>query len=294
MDTLCSGVTSFVGYVVHNLNEHLGGDTAPTALFFSQRPVFSFIQVFHPITWRLEAVTFVSELKTIEQQLAKKGDTKDVRKAFWRIVGKIKRLDPNEVNNELVQKTTDIRNRLFKQKVVLSVNKGLGLFFFIALFAFIGFIWTLLYFETFLVLFIILPPLFMLIALNGTLLVLTIFIAYGAYPWGRYFGGVIARVKFDGFYRYSPGELGLKIEYLSYLKTTQSRRKWVFGFPIIWVFGIFFILIPIAWFLNPAGIWMPLLIVLLFGVFYTVIYYRKTGELYRFMRERRIEQEIKR
>ncbi len=239
-------------------------------------------------------MTFVSELKTIEQQLAKKGDTKDVRKAFWRIVGKIKRLDPNEVNNELVQKTTDIRNRLFKQKVVLSVNKGLGLFFFIALFAFIGFIWTLLYFETFLVLFIILPPLFMLIALNGTLLVLTIFIAYGAYPWGRYFGGVIARVKFDGFYRYSPGELGLKIEYLSYLKTTQSRRKWVFGFPIIWVFGIFFILIPIAWFLNPAGIWMPLLIVLLFGVFYTVIYYRKTGELYRFMRERRIEQEIKR
>ena len=177
---------------------------------------------------------------------------------------------------------------------MLSVNKGLGLFFLIALFADIGFIWTLLHFETVLALFIILPPFFTILALNAILLVLMIFMAYGAYPWGRYVGGVIARVKFDGFYRYSPAELGLKIEYTSYLKTTQSRRKWVFGVPVIWVFGIFFILLPIAWFLNSAGIWTPLLIVLLFGVFYLVIYYKKTGELYRFIRELRIEREMKR
>ncbi len=119
-----------------------------------------------------------------------------------------------------------------------------------------------------------------------------IFLAYGAYPWGRYIGGIIARVKFDGFYRYSPVELGLKIEYISYLKTTRSRRKWVFGFPIIWIFGIFFMLLPVAWILNPAGIWTPLLFVLLFGVFYLVIYYMKIGELYRFVRELRIEREM--
>jgi hypothetical protein len=243
---------------------------------------------------RLETVTIASELRTIEQRLDKEGDTKEIRKTFWRIVGKIKRLNPTEVDDEVIDKTANIRNRLFKHEVVLSVNRGLGLFFLVALFADIGFIWALLYFETILALFIILPPFFRLLALNGILLVLMIFMAYGAYPWGRYVGGVIARVKFDGFYRYSPGELGLKIEYTSYLKTTQSRRKWVFGVPVIWVFGIFFTLLPIAWFLNPSGIWTPLLMVLLFGVFYLVIYYKKTGELYRFIRELRIEQEIKR
>lgn len=239
-------------------------------------------------------MTLESELRAIEQRLDEEGDTKEIRKTFWRIVGKIKRLDSKEVNNKIIEKTAHIRNRLFKNEVVLSVNKGLGLFFLVALFAFIGFIWALLYFDTILALFIILPPLFMLIVLNGILLVLIILIAYGAYPWGRYLGGVIGRVKFDGFYRYSPGEFGLKIEYISYLKTTQSRRKWVFGFPVLWVFSLFFMLLPIAWIFNPSGVWTPLFMVLLFGVFYMVIYYKKTGELYRFMRELRIEREVNR
>ncbi|MDO8124423.1 MAG: hypothetical protein Q6364_08610 [Candidatus Hermodarchaeota archaeon] len=239
-------------------------------------------------------MTIESELRAIAQQLDKEGDTKEIRKTFWRIVGKIKRLDAIDVTDEIIEKTAHIRNRLFKHNVVLSVNKGLGLFFFVVLFALIGFIWTLLFFETILVVFITLPPFLTLITLNGLVLVLIIFIAYGAYPWGRYLGGVIARVNFDGFYRYSPGELGLKIDYKSYLRTTRSRRKWVFGFPIIWIFGIFLILLPIAWFLNPAGIWTPLLLVLLFGVFYMVIYYKRVGELYRFVRELRIEREVNR
>ncbi len=243
---------------------------------------------------RWVAVTIESELRTIEQRLDKEGDTKEVRKSFWRIVGKIKRLNSNEITPEIIEKTANIRNRFFKHKIVLGVKKGLVLFFFVAFFALMGFIWTLLYFETILTLFLILPPFYALIALNGLLLVLLIFIAYGAYPWGRYLGGIIARVKFDGFYRYSPGELGLKIEYRSYLRTTRSRRKWVFGFPIIWIFAIFFLSLPIAWILNPAGIWTPLLLVLLFGVFYMVIYYKKVGELYRFLREFRIEREVNR
>ncbi|MFX1300933.1 MAG: hypothetical protein ACFFAL_07570 [Promethearchaeota archaeon] len=239
-------------------------------------------------------MTIESELRTIEQRLNKEGDTKEIRRAFWRIVGKIKRLDPTEVRDEIIEKSAHIRNRLFKHKILLSVNRGLGLFFLIAILAFIAFIWALLFFETTLELFIILPPLFTLLALNVILLVLMIFLAYGAYPWGRYIGGVIARVKFDGFYRYSPGELGLKIEYTSYLKTTQSHRKWVFGFPVFWIFGLFLLLIPIVMVLNPTGIWTPLLMVLLFGIFYMAIYYRKTGELYRFIRELRIEREIRR
>ncbi len=141
--------------------------------------------------------------------------------------------------------------------------------------------------------FVVLPPLFVLILLNAIILLFTVFVTYGVYPWGRFLGGVIARVKFEGFYRYSPGELGLKIEYSSYLRTPQSHRKWVFGFPIILVFGYLLLLLIVAWLVNFAGIWAPLILVVGFGILYLAIYYMKTGELYRFMREVRIERELK-
>ena len=238
-------------------------------------------------------MTLLSDLQAIEQQLDQEGDTPQVRKAFWRTVGKIKRLPPNAVSDETVVKTTEIRNRLFKHKIVLGVGKGLVIFFLLAHLAFFGFLWALLHFEAVISMILILPPLFLLLLLNAVILLLTVFVAYGVYPWGRFLGGVIARVKFDGFYRYSPGELGLKIEYNSYLRTTQSRRKWVFGFPILIVLGYLFLLFIVAWLVNPAGMWAPLILVVGFGIFYVAIYYMKTGELYRFMREFRIERELK-
>jgi hypothetical protein len=238
-------------------------------------------------------MTISSDLQSIEQQLKQDGDTPQVRKVFWRTVGKIKRLPPNELSDETINKATEIRNQLFKQKVVLGVGKGLVIFFILAHLAFFCFLWTLLYFENVISMIIVLPPLFLLILLNAVILLLTVLVAYGVYPWGRFLGGVIARVKFDGFYRYSPGELGLKIEYSSYLRTTQSHRKWVFGFPIILVFGYLFLLLIVAWVVNLAGIWAPLILVVGFGFFYLAIYYMKTGELYRFMREVRIERELK-
>jgi hypothetical protein len=41
------------------------------------------------------------------------------------------------------------------------------------------------------------------------------------------------------------------------------------------------------------GLRLPYYLAFLFGVFYLIIYYKRTGELYRFMRERRIEREVK-
>ena len=241
----------------------------------------------------MNSITILSDLQTIETRLENEGDTLAVRKAFWRIIGTIKRMEPNEVSDEVISKATEIRNRLFKKDTVLGVGQGLVIFLFVFVFAMLGYIWLLLYVESTLSIFIILSPLILMIVLNILLLIICVFVAYGSYPWGRYFGGVIARVKFDGFYRYSPGELGLKIEYTSYLRTSQSRRKWVYGFPIVWVFGSLFILLPISWFLNPRGIWAPLIIIILFAIFYVAIYYRKTGELHRFMREFRIDRELK-
>ncbi len=239
-------------------------------------------------------MTILSGLQTIEQRLETEGDTPQIRRTFWRTVGQIKRLAPNEVSEDIIVRTTEIRNRLFKPEVVLTIRKGLAIFFIVFLLAMFGYLWVLLYFEPTLALFIILPVPIFLVVLNGLLLIICVFVAYGSYPWGRYIGGLIARVDFEGFYRYSPGELGLKIEYASYLRTTQSRRKWVFGFPIIWVFGSLIFLIPITWILNPSGIWAPLIIISLFGIFYVAIYYRKVGELYRFLRELRIAREVKR
>lgn len=224
----------------------------------------------------------LDDLVQIENRLEVEGDSKQVRRAFWRIVGKMKRLAPSEVTDGEIDKATEIRNRLFRQPVIMGVGKGLLIFFLIAFFSYAAFIWALLYLEVH------------ILVLNGILFFLSIFALYGVYPFGRYLGGRIARVKFEGFYRYSPGELGLKIEYVSYLKTTPSRRKWVFGFPIIWIFTFLFLEVVIAWFLNPLGFWAPLIFLISFPIFYIAITYRKLGELYRFIRELRIEREVKR
>jgi hypothetical protein len=207
-------------------------------------------------------------LEDIEKQLETKGDTRLVRRAFWRIVGKIKRQDPASLDDTTIEKAAAIRNQLFRHPVILGVRTGLLIFLIDAILAFAAFFWVLLNFVAALTTIIVLPSTILILLLNVVLAIITVFLLYGVYPWGRFLGGVIARVRFEGFYRYSPGELGLKIEYISYLKTTQSRRKWVFGFPILWVFTFIVILIPIAWFLNPAGIWTPLIICILFGIFY--------------------------
>lgn len=242
----------------------------------------------------MDSLTFLTELEAIEDRLEKEGDTKSVRKGFWRIIGRMKRQDPGTISEPTIKKAAEIRNRLFKQSVILGLNKGLVIFLFVALLALSGFVWILIFFEPTLSFLILLPPFILTIAFNGVLLLVSVLIAYGVYPWGRFLGGAIAGVKFEGFYLYSPGEFGLKIEYTSYLQTTQSRRKWVFGFPIIWVFGSLFLLVLIAGLLNPAGIWAPLLFVIFFGPFYILLYYKKTGELYRFVREHRIAREVKR
>jgi len=229
-------------------------------------------------------MTLLADLETIEKRLSDEGDTPAVRKVFWRIVGRIKRQDPTELEDAVIVKAAELRNQLFKKQVVLSVGKGLLIFGIIALLSFSGFIWLLLN-GTQLITNIVLY--------NGVLFGVGIFIFYGVYPIGRYLGGVVAQVKFDGFYRYSPGELGLKIEYISYLKTTQSRRKWVFGFPIFWVAAFIILQLLLAWVTNRQGIWAPLFFLIIFPFFYYALIQVKEGELYRFIRELRIARELK-
>lgn len=223
----------------------------------------------------------LENLLAVENQLKREGDTSKVRRVFWRLVGQIKRLDSNEISDEVIEKAAEIRNSLFKQKVVLSIRKGLSIFSFTAILSFAVFVWANLFLS--------LDILWM----NIVLFLICFVLMYSLYPLGRYLGGLVACVKFEGLYRYSPGELGLKIEYVSYLKTTRRRRKWVFGIPIAWIVIFLFLELTIIFFLNPIGIWAPIFSIAFYVVFLVALHrLSKTGELYRFIRELRIEREM--
>ena len=46
----------------------------------------------------------IADLEKIEWRLDDEGDTADVRKTFWKIVGRIKRQDPSEIEDEVIEK----------------------------------------------------------------------------------------------------------------------------------------------------------------------------------------------
>lgn len=117
---------------------------------------------------------------------------------------------------------------------------------------------------------------------------------YFGYPLGRYLGGVVSRIKFDGFYRYSPGELGLKIEYTSYLKVEKRKRMLVFGIPKFWILFLILIQIIIVILFNPIVILDPIILLIVYILSLVATYrIKKTGELYRFIREIKIAREKK-
>ena len=57
-------------------------------------------------------MVLLDDLQEIEKQLDAEGDTKAVRRAFWRIIGKMKRQPRAEVSESESVKATEIRNRL--------------------------------------------------------------------------------------------------------------------------------------------------------------------------------------
>jgi len=228
------------------------------------------------------ASRILDELLEIEKRLQQEGDTEQLRKAFWKLVGKIKRLDPSKVDDEIVKKAAFIRNRLFKKKVVLNVKKGLLLFFVGCLISFAVFI----YFN-------------LCLSLDSSYMTALLFISgmtivYFGYPLGRYLGGLIAGIKFEGFYRYSPGELGLKIEYTSYLRSRPRGRILLFGTPIFWEILLILIQLTIVLHFNPNALLGPILLLVALILSLIIIHYTmKTGELHRFIREIKITREVR-
>lgn len=155
----------------------------------------------------------------------------ETRKQFWKLVRQIKR-NPRPDDQEVL-KAAEIRNILFE------ANRGrtfplvpvLALETVIGLLCLWGYIWTL---ET---------PLAWggILAwsisqwLNFGLRFLFVFgvIAF-FYPFGRVIAGKWAGIKLEGICRDEFYEPTVKIDYVTFLKTPASKRKWFFFFAGFW------------------------------------------------------------
>lgn len=125
------------------------------------------------------------------------------------------------------------------------------------------------------------------------LAIVNFFLVYFWYPFSHFLRGILSDIKFEGFYRYGPSELGLKIEYKSYLRA-GTKREFMFGFAVVWVFASQVILILATYIFEKRLVIAPVAILCLFTVAYLIETRKKTGELYRFSRERRINAKFKR
>jgi hypothetical protein len=189
------------------------------------------------------------------------------RKQFWNCVGQLKRLD--SIPNDLVDDIADIRDRLYVNRLgrayptwkVMLLNNIAGLLFLCSVFLFsadailmaislsiIGM--TILmgvYYQislqnwkyglpvTMVIIFgsIILDILLLrnspnlLISINKLLVIAAIPCFYLN---GRWIGGKVAGISFDGVSRDVFGLFTLKINYQSYLNAHPTQRQWIFFF----------------------------------------------------------------
>lgn len=118
-------------------------------------------------------------------------------------------------------------------------------------------------------------------------------VVYSSFIVGRLIGSLITGIKITGFYRYNPLELGMKLDIVSYLKAKQKNRVIFFLTPIVFENLVFLFQSFLLVYLNNEFYWVPLVLVILNFLFSYAIYkFKKTGELYRFIREVKILREL--
>ncbi len=236
----------------------------------------------------LPEISEVSEIEEIKKKLDEEGDTKGVRRAFWRIVGRVKRgefqtNEINETNEKIIEEITEIRERLFKKRVILPTAKGAILFPIGFAISMITFIWINLANTLSVSL-----PLYLLLFLSELPVI------YFGFLTGRLLGGVFSGIKFDGFFRYSPLEFGVKVNYKSYLRASQWKRVTLYGTTILFQAIIMLVLALIVYEYNPEAIPIPVAFLFLWIIGSAIIHQKaKTGELHRFLRELKIALELR-
>ncbi|MBO8182668.1 MAG: hypothetical protein H0Z28_07735 [Archaeoglobus sp.] len=225
----------------------------------------------------------ILEIKEIKRMLEEEGDTKEVRKAFWRFVGRMKRgkLQPEGEDEKIIEEITEIRERLFKKGVILSTAKGATLFPACFVISMIAFVWLNEYVQN-----LSFPISYILLFLSE------MFVIYFGFLTGRLLGGFFSGIKFDGFFRYSPLEFGVKVNYKSYLQASQWKRVTLYGTTIFFQAIVMLVLILIVYQYNPQAIPIPLAFLFIWLIGSIIIHKKaKTGELHRFLRELKIASE---
>jgi len=218
----------------------------------------------------------------------------DTKKEFWRIVREIKR-DSNPDQQEII-KAAEIRDHLFviRRGKTYSLRLGLGIMLVLGvLTSVIPYVYLLSF------------PLDWFSIMSWTmdnwilfvLRFLAVFMGIAFfYPFGRLIAGRLLRIRIMGMCWDDFREPTLKIDYVSFLGLSPSKRKWFFFLGGFWT-----VITSLVIFISGAIIAMdftaaiPLIVLLMFegGVIISKKPTYKLGEMGLFNRERKIEREWK-
>ncbi len=214
------------------------------------------------------------ELKAAVEELKEKVERgEDVKAQFWKIVGEVKRRD---VDKEVLRDIAEIRDLIFDKKTVLSAKTGNILFPILFLLSNASFLYAALTKVSFVL-----------------LLLLEAIVLYFTFLNGRVLGSRLTGIKIEGYYRLNPVELGMKLDFESYLKVPQKSRVLFFLTPILFEHAVLLFHALILYLAKTELHWIPLLFVFVNIPFSYLVYrVKKTGELYRFLRELKILKEL--
>ncbi len=213
----------------------------------------------------MDKITVLRELEDIERKIDKD--------RFWKIVGIVKRKDITD--EDVIEEIVRVRNAIFDVNIVIGYRFGAAIFSLLLVVSYLLFLYLTIYVE--LSWFI---KLVLAVLLESCVL-------YFSFLTGRCLGSLITGIKFIGFYKYNPLELGLKLDYRSYLKAGKVRRAILFATPILLEHAILVSQILIL--RNTNLFLLPVfLIAVNLPVSYIVHKKFRTGELHRFLRELRI------
>jgi hypothetical protein len=222
-----------------------------------------------------------------------KNVSKETRLCFWKIVREIKR-EP-QPNEKEVLLAAEIRNILFasSQGRTYALGPSLGLMAFLGILSVLGYVWTLGFHLDWISIISWSPSDWG----NFGLRFLFVFAAIAFfYPFGRLIAGRWSGIKIEGMCRDQYYEPTLKIDYVTFLKASASRRKWFFFFAGAWTAITAFLLGIVGLVLNlDFTAVIPAFFIALFEGY--VIISGKTkptgGEMGHYNREKRIENQMK-
>ena len=201
----------------------------------------------------------------------------NIRKDFWRLVGQVKRLQI--CDEQVISLVSEIRERLFERKIIVGFRLGFALFSAILIFLNIVFIYTSLWMESGMI------KAFITIAVE-------IGVIYVSFLVGRIIGSIVSGIGIEGFYKYSPLEFGVKLNYRDYLIANPKKRVALYSGAL--VMEHFILLTHLIFLYAVQSYWIIPAFFLAVNIPFSWLVHRfaGTGELHRLLRELRIMKEI--